>query len=234
MPESLLLCLVIATSGISGAAIGVVLFERFKKRQISKELLLKLSKEMDSSEEGKDYSEEMQNYFARDARLLNRFRDAIRKTSKGGLGYQLDKDLPQLIDVVQLGINGGMTFESSFSAYVDGFDSKLAKRCRHASKLLLAGIESKEKVLEDLSLEIGTKSFKRFSDTVIRTLRYGSAMNSALDNLSRQIRNSIKADREEEVSKAPTKMLIPTGVFILPAMFILIAGPFLLEALQLF
>ena len=34
---------------------------------------------------------------------------------------------------------------------------------------------------------------------------------------------------EERVAKAPVKMMVPTGVLILPAMLMLVLGPVLLE-----
>ena len=38
-----------------------------------------------------------------------------------------------------------------------------------------------------------------------------------------------KARRQEAVAKAPVKMMVPTGVLILPAMLMLVLGPVLLE-----
>ena len=38
-----------------------------------------------------------------------------------------------------------------------------------------------------------------------------------------------RARRQEQVAKAPVKMMVPTGTLILPAMLIMVLGPVLLE-----
>lgn len=142
------------------------------------------------------------------------------------------RDLPELMDVMRLGIEGGMSFEASFSLYAERFDTGLALACRPAARLMATGIESRDQVLSNLADELGSQAFKRFAGAVARSMRYGARLSPALEELARDVRDAARADREEAVAKAPTKMLLPTGVFILPAMLILIAGPFLLELLE--
>ena len=50
-----------------------------------------------------------------------------------------------------------------------------------------------------------------------------------LEEAAQESRNLYKAKQEEIVSKAPVKMMIPTGTLIFPAMLILVLGPILLE-----
>jgi tight adherence protein C len=54
-------------------------------------------------------------------------------------------------------------------------------------------------------------------------------MIDGLEAAARDARVSYRTARQEEVAKAPVKMMIPTGVLILPAMLILVLGPVLLE-----
>lgn len=142
------------------------------------------------------------------------------------------RDLPELMDVMRLGIEGGMSFEKSFSLYAERFDTGLAIACRPAARLMSTGVEGREQALGRLADELESTAFKRFAGAVSRSTRYGAPLSPALDELARDMREAARADREEAVAKAPTKMLLPTGVFILPAMLILIAGPFLLELLE--
>ena len=57
-------------------------------------------------------------------------------------------------------------------------------------------------------------------------------MVEGLEAESIQVRNACKAQREERIAKAPVKMMVPTGVLILPAMLILVLGPVLLELMN--
>lgn len=149
--------------------------------------------------------------------------------AKGPSRTELDTQLSEMIDVVCLAMEGGMQFDGAFSVYAEGFEGELAMACRPAARMLRTGVAEREKVLSDLADSLGSRSFRRFSDMVCRSLRYGTRLAPLLRQLSAETRRECRANREEAVAKAPIKMLIPTGVLILPAMMILIAGPFLLE-----
>ena len=168
----------------------------------------------------------------RPGRRLLPTRLASRLRGSGAKRVDMARDLPELMDVMRLGIEGGMGFEKSFSLYAERFDTGLALACRPAARLMATGVEGREKVLADLADELGSPAFKRFAGAVSRSIRYGARLSPALEELADDMREAARADREEAVAKAPTKMLLPTGVFILPAMLMLIAGPFLLELIE--
>lgn len=145
---------------------------------------------------------------------------------------EVESHLPELIDVVCLGIEGGMTFEAAFGLYTDRFDTALARACRPAALLMRSGVEGRETVLRGLAGELGCRSFTRFVEISLRSIRFGARLAPLLRELADEVRESRSARSEEAIAKAPTKMLVPTGLLILPAMLLLVAGPFLLELLN--
>ena len=88
---------------------------------------------------------------------------------------------------------------------------------------------SRDEALRELSNSYESTIFGRVIDSIIRSLRFGSSLVESLEEAALESRNIYKAQQEEIVSKAPVKMMIPTGTLILPAMLILILGPILLE-----
>ncbi len=146
----------------------------------------------------------------------------------------IDRDLPELIDVLALGMEAGLSFESAFAIYANRFDTELARECRSTSALMTSGILSREQAMKDLASRLNSNMFWRFVRITLRSVRFGSRLLPTLDGLSDEARKQYRNSIEEQASKAPTKMLVPTGVLILPAMLLLVCGPFLLELLQQF
>ncbi len=158
----------------------------------------------------------------------------ISRAAKGKdlrLSGAIDIQLAELMDVVCLAMEGGMQFDLALSIYAEGFEGQLAQMLRPAARMLRNGVVEREVIFADMANEIGTVSARRMLDMASRSLRYGTALEPMLRRLSAETRRRCRADREEAVSKAPTKMLIPTGILILPAMMILIMGPFMIEIL---
>ena len=71
----------------------------------------------------------------------------------------------------------------------------------------------------------GLESFQRLTLTLSQTLRYGTPLGQALRLLAVEMRNDRMLNLEEKAARLPTLMMIPLAIFILPCLFIVVAGP---------
>ncbi|MCL2631555.1 MAG: type II secretion system F family protein [Coriobacteriia bacterium] len=150
--------------------------------------------------------------------------------TKSALRY--DSELAMLIDITNLGMRAGMSFDQAFELSLRHFPGELATLCQAKLDIWQRGLISRDQGLHDLEEQVQTVLFSRFVALVLRALRYGAPMTVLLAALSEDARREIKAMREEEVAKAPVKMLIPTGALILPAMLLLVLGPIMLDMIK--
>ncbi len=142
---------------------------------------------------------------------------------------EMESHLPEMLDVVALGMRSGLSFDRSLSLYIDHFDTLLAKAFDLAQKQWTCGLIPRDEALCQLAASYDSTTFGRVIESIVRSLRFGSSMVESLEAASTEARASYRAAKQEQVAKAPVKMMIPTGVFILPAMLILVLGPVLLE-----
>ncbi|MCL2882865.1 MAG: type II secretion system F family protein [Coriobacteriia bacterium] len=164
-----------------------------------------------------------------DSGLIGKLARLLPKSKKNGARQAYQRELPQLLELTAMGMRAGLGFDQAFELYTTRFHGQLASLCQAQLSLWEKGLISREEGLKALAEEVGTPSFMRFTTITIRGLRYGASINQLLLELAQEQRRNYRAEREEEVSKAPVKMLIPTGVFILPAMLLLVMGPIMLD-----
>ncbi len=145
---------------------------------------------------------------------------------------QLEAQLPEMLEVVALGMRSGLSFDRSLELYADHFDGVLAQDCASAQRMWTMGLLTREEALRDLAASYKSASFEHIVEGIIRALKFGSSMSEILEEAAAQARATYRSDIEERVAKAPVKMMIPTGVLILPAMLLLVVGPVLLELMQ--
>ena len=137
--------------------------------------------------------------------------------------------LSEMLEVVSLGLRSGMTFDRSFALYGAYFDNEFARSCVKAHRRWALGLATREEALRDLAASYDCEQLARVVDSIVRSLRFGSALAGILEEASAQSRASYRATLEEKVAKAPVKMMLPTGTLILPAMLLMVMGPVLLE-----
>ncbi|MCL1879657.1 MAG: type II secretion system F family protein [Actinomycetia bacterium] len=155
-----------------------------------------------------------------------------RKPSAASRGSALDAELPALLDICALGMRSGLAFDQAFSLAVCRSSGKLAGLCRSHLDIWQKGLCSREQGLRQLEAEVNTELFSRFVGIVLRALRSGAPVAPLLLSLTGESRQILYAKREEQVAKAPVKMLLPTGGLILPAMLLLVLGPILLDLME--
>ncbi len=79
----------------------------------------------------------------------------------------------------------------------------------------------------------GLDSFQRLTSTLAQTLRYGTPLGQALRLLASEMRNDRLLRLEEKAARLPTLLTIPLALFILPCLFIVVAGPAALRVVRL-
>ncbi len=137
----------------------------------------------------------------------------------------LERELPQMLAMVSLGLRGGLTFERSFSLYAEGFSTDFARACLCAQRRWEIALAAREDALRDLACSYGSDLLEQAVESMIRSLRFGTALSENLEALAHEARNQYRTRCEETIARAPVKMLVPTGTLILPAMLILVMGP---------
>lgn len=145
---------------------------------------------------------------------------------------EMERHLPEMLDVVALGMRSGMSFDSSLLLYERHFDTPLSRELANLQSQWSSGLVFRDEALRSLASTYDSVVFGRVVETIIRSVRYGSSMVESLESDAAEARAAYQASREERAAKAPVKMMVPTGTLILPAMLILVLGPVLLELMD--
>lgn len=159
---------------------------------------------------------------------LTALKRALREESRAR-AFVAERQLSQMIEVVVLGLKSGMSFDRALSLYHQRFSGSLSAAMALAQGQWTHGLVERSAGLRSVARSYDSPLFGRLSESVIRSLRFGTSLADNLAVLAIEARAVRKAKLEEKVAKAPVKMLLPVGGLILPAMLILIMGPILLD-----
>ena len=144
----------------------------------------------------------------------------------------LGRELPELLEVMGLGLRSGLSFDRCFALYHQHFSTAFARSCALAQQQWMLGLKTRKQGLRDLAECYDSVLLSRVVQTMIRSLHFGTSLAESLESAAQEARGDYKAKREEQVAKAPVKMMLPTGTLILPAMLLLVLGPVLLELME--
>ena len=136
-------------------------------------------------------------------------------------------ELSELIDVVALGLAAGVSFDASLQIYCSRYKTALADLMGDAMRSWRLGLSTRREALGSLARELDVPAFTMFADTVCESLEFGAPLASALVSQAEAVRAARRSAVQENIEKAPVKMLVPTGTLVLPAMLLAILGPLL-------
>ena len=153
---------------------------------------------------------------------------ALERQSKRR-AQEMERHLSEMLDVMALGLRSGLSFERSLELYVRHFTTLLAASFSLAYRQWTSGLASREDALRAVAASYASPLLDRVIENIIRSLRFGSSLASNLEDAAGEARVAYRARKQEQVAKAPVKMMVPTGMLILPAMLMMVLGPMLLE-----
>jgi tight adherence protein C len=137
---------------------------------------------------------------------------------------QLSRALPEALDLLAVSVEAGASFDGAVLSLSEHMDGPLVEELMLVLAELRVG-ESRANALRKLSDRLDVPEITSTVTGIIQAEALGSPLGQILRVQADETRHRRQIAAEEEAAKAPVKMLLPIGLFILPAMFIVIIGP---------
>jgi tight adherence protein C len=147
----------------------------------------------------------------------------IRKQGKKRLA-EIDRRLPEMIDVLIATVEAGMGFAASLNLVADRFQGPLGEELKLTMKQQTLGM-SIGQALTEFSERCDTPSLRAFVRTASRGESLGVSIGPVLRELSADQRRRHRQTAREKMQKAPIKMLFPLMFLIFPALMIVLMFP---------
>jgi len=146
---------------------------------------------------------------------------------------EITKSLPDIMDLLTVSVEAGLTFDSALSKVVEKMPGPLAREFEIVLQEIKVG-KTKKEALYQMSDRIGVQDLRSFVSAVVQAEQLGVSLGRVLRLQSEQIRLNRKQRISEKAMKAPIKMLIPMVVFIFPVIFIVLLGPIVINLIGIF
>ena len=142
---------------------------------------------------------------------------------------EIRRDLPAVIDLLNLCVDAGMDFMLAVSRVVKDF-----KKCPLTDELSEVWREtrmgaSRREALQHFGRRVNLIELSSFVRTLLQADRLGSPIGEALKIQAEELRLRRYLQGEEAALKAPIKLLFPLLFFILPAVLVIVGGPILIQ-----
>lgn len=150
---------------------------------------------------------------------------------KGKHEEKLRKGLPDALDLLVVCAEAGLGIETALDRVAREIEAN--NRPLAISFLVLVQelrmLPDRRQALERFAERSNFVGFKRLGGTLSQTLKYGTPLAQALRVLAAEMRNDRMLRIEEKAIRLPALLVIPLILFIMPAVFIALVGPSVLE-----
>jgi hypothetical protein len=136
----------------------------------------------------------------------------------------IDKDLPELIDLLIATVEAGLGFGASLNLVGERVRGALGDELRLAIRHQNLGISTSQS-LEELLQRCDSMSMRAFVRTVVRGESMGLSIAPILRELATDMRRRRRQTAQERMHKAPVKILFPLMFLIMPALMIVLFYP---------
>lgn len=153
-----------------------------------------------------------------------------------GRQHRFYKALPDALDLLMIcaesgqGIDGALTrVAREFRRFMPEMSDEL-----QLTALELGFLPNRRDALVNLAKRVNIPGVRTLTNTLIQTERYGTPLTQAMRVMGAELREERMMKAEEKAAKLPAIMTIPMIVFILPAMFLVLVGPAVVQVIKAF
>lgn len=158
---------------------------------------------------------------------------ARQRAALVGLAQACEQQMPELLDILALGLSAGLSFDASLELYCAHSAARLSHELFDTMLSWQMGLSGRAAALQSLAARIDSVSLKHFCASVCEALAFGAPLAATLERQADLMREEQKALVQEHIEEVPVRMLVPLGTLVVPAMLLAVLGPLLSGALSI-
>lgn len=139
------------------------------------------------------------------------------------------KDLPDTLDLLTISVEAGLGLDQALEVVTSRRPGPLSDEIRVYLDEVRLGADRSE-VLKAIGTRSGVEELISFTFTLVQAVELGVSIAKVLREQSHDVRTQRRQRIEERAMKATVKLLFPLIFLILPALFVVVAGPGLIRA----
>jgi tight adherence protein C len=144
---------------------------------------------------------------------------------------EIDREVPELVDLLVTTVEAGVGFASALQITARRVEGPLGQELRVALSEQGMGLTIQE-ALKNMLSRANSPALRVFVQAIIQGETLGVSIGKILRDLAIDMRKRRRQAAEERAQKAPTKIIFPLVLLILPAMFIVAVGPIVFSFLH--
>ena len=141
--------------------------------------------------------------------------------------------LADLLDLLTVSVEAGLGFDAGIAKCIEKLEGALSDEFRTILREIRVG-KARKQALRDAADRMQVHDIDVFFSALIQAEQLGVSLAKILRVQSDQLRLKRRQRAEEKAQKAPIKMMFPMVLFIFPTIFIVLMGPAVLQAFQIF
>ena len=148
---------------------------------------------------------------------------------------EIEQGIPDMLDMLNMCVSQGMTVPHALKKII-GELAKVYPALAQELKIVMeqASIGTFTQALSNFSKRIDVPEVHSFAALLIQTDQMGTDVTSALQEYSDNMRESLQQRADEKANKATFKLLFPTVFCLMPAIYIFLLGPAIVELSDFF
>ena len=157
--------------------------------------------------------------------ILNRRIDDRRK--------DMEKSLPDIIDLLVISVEAGLGFEAAMSRVVQAVPGELSREFSRTLQETRVGV-SRHKALRALAERTDVDDLNAFILALIQADQFGVSIARMLRVQADEMRVRRRQRAQEKAFAAPVKLVFPLVLCIFPSMFVVLLGPAAINIAEVF
>ena len=148
---------------------------------------------------------------------------------------EIGRAMPDLLDMLNMCVSQGLTVPEALKRTLREFRGVYPALAQELSIVIeQARINDLHSALESFGRRINLPEVHSFTTLLIQTERMGTSISEALTTYSDTMRESLKQRADEKGNRATFRLLFPTVLCLMPAVYLFLLGPAVNELSKFF